>query len=701
MQRTSFKSSVRSSAEVAPIRDKLPGTAGGAADFLFIGDGDTAQDLDVWQRTCKDCNLVSESLVADDCHGTNDAEYLQSALAKVLTLRRQGRLGARTQIVILLHGRAVNGEYILSALSKGQRVFQVKAEPLLSGLRQILSEDQREAASTLIHLASCEAGNWRLPLAKTRGHTFLYMGKKAGLTEMAVDTINQVIKAWSRQAPGKQPPSRAQIEMLWSEAKAHCGENIAWIEYRKIHKHKAIDALSDPNSLTGQDPAKRRRVVYAKLGHGSLSSLQKALGAHPRQTIKQRYLEGTAPLHIAAGSHEHVGPKLDYLVETLGEDLDEVDGDGQSALHIVVETGNVDAALALVLQGADVLQADDAGFLPLHIAAQSRTHPKLLIEALLLGDPGAQVDRPGAAGRSPLQWAVEAGSFEAVAALLMCGARPDFEDSEGLSALDLAQALPAGETRTRIESLLQQFGQKINQLNSKGQTALHEVAAQGSVQDMRMLISSGASPYRRDKDGQFPLHYFASQSRGCKLEKLKLLLSSGPGVNEIDIHGNTALHMAATAGNRQAVMALLDLGADPNQPSKFGTLPIHLAAKEVVDLLLAAMKSHQADPQQVAARPRPPSLRLNRIAASSQDTSELRALLDLPGALIRRDAQGLTALAAAVLNGNGRAARYLLSNHDLPDIRLSDGISLLQHARAAQREDMVELLLEFGADPDW
>jgi ankyrin repeat protein len=701
MQRTGPKNAVRSSGEVALIRDKLPGTAAKAVDFLFIGGGDTAADLDVWQRTCGDCDLVADNLLTDDCNGSNDAERLQSLLAKVLTMRQQGRVDRRTQIVILLHGKVVNGEFFLSALDNGQRKFQVKAELLLSGLREILSEDPRAAASILIHLACCHAGKLRLPLAKTKGHTFLYMGKKPGLTEMAIDTISQVIKAWSRELRGEQPPSRMQVEMLWSEAKAHAGENVAWIEYRKMHKHKAIDALSDKSSASGVDPSKRRRVVYAKLNHGSLTSLQAALGEHPRKAIKQRYLEGTPPLHIAAQSDRQAKLKLDYLVESLGEDVDEVDEDGQSSLHCAAEADGFDAALALVLQGANVLQADDDGFLPLHSAAQCRGHPKLLIEALLLGDPDQQVDRPGPSGRSALQMAVKAGGYEAVATLLMCGASPDFEDPEGLSAHDLAQTLPTGETRTSIEGLLQQFGLEINALDSDGSTRLHAQVARGNAQDLRMLLSSGASPYRRDKDGRFPLHRVASHSKRDTVKKLELLLKSGPGVNETDLVGNTPLHMAATVGNRQAVVALLALGADPNQPNKYGMLPIHMAAKDMVDLILPAMRSYQADPQRANARPPAPSLRLHRIAATSQDISEMRALLDLPGALVRCDAQGHTALAAAVLNGNDVAARYLLGENDSPDVRLSDGLSLLQHARAAHREDMVELLLEFDANPDW
>ena len=77
-----------------------------------------------------------------------------------------------------------------------------------------------------------------------------------------------------------------------------------------------------------------------------------------------------------------------------------------------------------------------------------------------------------------------------------------------------------------------------------------------------------------------------------RLELARLLLTAGADVNAKNKWGSTPLHAAAREGHTEAVRLLLEAGADVNAENEDGETPLHWAAWEghtdVVRLLLAA-----------------------------------------------------------------------------------------------------------------
>jgi|GEM_PF-6185294 len=108
-------------------------------------------------------------------------------------------------------------------------------------------------------------------------------------------------------------------------------------------------------------------------------------------------------------------------------------------------------------------------------------------------------------------------------------------------------------------------------------------AQTGAIEAIRLLLTIGADPNARAKNGSLPLHLAATRGH---VEVVNLLLDHGAGINDL-CHGFSALYVAVgcfsvkedkrkpTESRRQEIVhILLERGADPNN----GDLPLHCAA---------------------------------------------------------------------------------------------------------------------------
>ena len=70
---------------------------------------------------------------------------------------------------------------------------------------------------------------------------------------------------------------------------------------------------------------------------------------------------------------------------------------------------------------------------------------------------------------------------------------------------------------------------------------------------------------------------------------VNILLNAGADPNIILSNGLTILHCAVIASDTENIKQLLDSGADPNKPNKFGESPLSWATRQdVVQLLLSS-----------------------------------------------------------------------------------------------------------------
>jgi ankyrin repeat protein len=118
-----------------------------------------------------------------------------------------------------------------------------------------------------------------------------------------------------------------------------------------------------------------------------------------------------------------------------------------------------------------------------------------------------------------------------------------------------------------------------------------EAATVGDLDRLRSLLDEDPELVRaRSVDDGTALHFAAFFNQP---EAAKLLIERGSDVEAVaSTFGNVRpLHSAVAASNTQAVLALLEAGADPNARQERGFTPLHGAAqngdREAVDALLA------------------------------------------------------------------------------------------------------------------
>ena len=81
---------------------------------------------------------------------------------------------------------------------------------------------------------------------------------------------------------------------------------------------------------------------------------------------------------------------------------------------------------------------------------------------------------------------------------------------------------------------------------------------------------------------------------------VRLLVQRGHRVGARDQAGNTPLHLAAEAGNKEAARVLVHSGAPSQERNSAGLTPLHVAAKQghagVAAVLLGGLASGAVDP---------------------------------------------------------------------------------------------------------
>jgi ankyrin repeat protein len=266
-----------------------------------------------------------------------------------------------------------------------------------------------------------------------------------------------------------------------------------------------------------------------------------------------------------------------------GADVNAAMGDGMTALHWAAKKGDVELAQMLLYAGANVKAMTRLGnFTPIIMAAE--TGNAKLIELLLKA--GADAKSATTNGTTPLMLAAVAGRADAVKLLLDAGADPNAtESARGETALmfaanynrvDAIKALLAGgakfDVTTKVvdlASLTQPgFG---GGGGGQGQGAQGAQAGQGG-----QARGPGGPAGQGGQAAQAAQGQGGGQGGGGRRGAAPARGPDIPGVtrqfrfNELVAAqgGLTPLLFAARQGHIEAATALLDAGADINEPSK-------------------------------------------------------------------------------------------------------------------------------------
>ncbi|XP_043096547.1 ankyrin repeat domain-containing protein 31 isoform X2 [Puntigrus tetrazona] len=123
----------------------------------------------------------------------------------------------------------------------------------------------------------------------------------------------------------------------------------------------------------------------------------------------------------------------------------------------------------------------------------------------------------------------------------------------------------------------------IHRQNHFGETKLHLAVMKGDIQDVKDLITVGASVNIQDYAGWTPLHEAVQRN---KYDMTESLLEAGAKVNCRGDNGITPLHDAIECQYHKIVDLLLKYGADPLLKSDRGMTPIDMTTEKSMYVLV-------------------------------------------------------------------------------------------------------------------
>lgn len=423
----------------------------------------------------------------------------------------------------------------------------------------------------------------------------------------------------------------------------------------------------------------------------------------------------------------------------LNEDVNSVNSQGQTALHIAAAKDLADIAAVLLARGADVDKADANGLSPLHLAVVSGSSKVLPV----LAQYGASLFSVDKQGRSVLQTALQqnpdlipmlvtknnigsrdkagntvlhlaaAQGLEGLTdVLIQRGADESARNAAGLTALDEAlqfpQSLPHAKVAWKLvrdgapqpkEQAVSYFwfaaqANNPGQIFESGQSALHYAAGSGHGGVLKLLVGLGAKVDVQDLPGNTPLHRAVENG---DLDASAFLLDHGADVNAKDFNSNSALHLALTSRNAlETANFLLARGAVPNVKNTFGNTPLHMVvALNLPPQLVRSLAAKGADIN--ARNKQGNSPLLDAVIEANQPL--ISVLLELGGNPFAGNNVDQSPLGESVKAGV-ESLGWLISKKN-KDLRDDDGNTALHRTvQLGHYPEAIAYLLSIGSNPN-
>lgn len=365
-------------------------------------------------------------------------------------------------------------------------------------------------------------------------------------------------------------------------------------------------------------------------------------------------------------------------------------------------------AMALTLQGSD-LDINDTCQLATHLicSGHHKNNPSILaLWMLWMGVPTFGPNSNGALTACLIEPHVPHNP-EVLQLLLMSGLVPiatlsDVDPGVGVSAVKLQQA--------SVKMTLDRGLSVSNAGSLDGQSLLAKAAHEGSANMTKLLLSRGSDPLARDHQGQTAI---TLASRQGHVHIISVLLdwvkSQRPQtavqmMEHVDNEGWTALRSAAWGGHASVVRLLLDAGADVDGSDNEGRTALRAAAWGGHEEIVLTLLNYGAKVDKADIKGRTPLI----AAAYMGHYEAVEILLDHKAEVDLADGDGRTALSVAALcvptvagvKSYGEVASLLLDRGADPGHRDHDGMTPLLLAAYEGHDNVVELLLEAGADVD-
>jgi len=252
----------------------------------------------------------------------------------------------------------------------------------------------------------------------------------------------------------------------------------------------------------------------------------------------------------------------------------------------------------------------------------------------------------------------------------------------------------------------------VNAADADGSTALHWASYRDDVESADLLIRAGAKVNTANDLGVTPLWPASENGSSAMVRKL---LEAGANPNAALLAGETPLMVGARSGNPEVVEQLLDKGANPNAHGSRGQTALMWAVAQKHPDVVKVLLAHHADIQlrsdvwtDVMAVPPHGYLGYNKaiphggetalmFAARVGDLDSAKLLVAAGSHVNDTDAWGVSATVLAAHSGFRDLVEFLLDKGADPNLAAA-GFTALHEAIMRRDEKMVTALLDHGAN---
>ena len=434
---------------------------------------------------------------------------------------------------------------------------------------------------------------------------------------------------------------------------AHGYSSILAAVYGNCSKQTLKEIITHKADLDSQNNEGRTALALACV-YRQQDSVKILLEAPSNPNIADKY--GYTSLHAAV-----IGGCSKKIIQSIidhGGDVNATDNWHGTALWRACDKSNADAINVLLKAGADTnIALGDSGSTCL-MQAVVKNCSKQVLQAIIAR--GADVNATDKRNGTALLIACAKSNTDAINILLTAGADTSIAlDDRGNNCL--MKAVSNDCSNEDLQALIE-HGADVNATNKWNKTALRIACAKGNSDAVNVLLKAGADSYIV-KDGCTCL--ISAVDNYCSKEVLQAIIDHGADVNATNKWNDTALLMACSERNADAINVLLNAGADTN-----------IALDE--------------------------SGRTCLMQAVYKDCSKevLKAIIDHGADVNAADKQNRTALWIGCYKSNIDAINVLLKAGADTNIALDDssGICLMYAANKECSKEVLQVIIEHGAD---
>ncbi|KAM9198587.1 transient receptor potential cation channel subfamily A member 1 [Dugong dugon] len=244
----------------------------------------------------------------------------------------------------------------------------------------------------------------------------------------------------------------------------------------------------------------------------------------------------------------------------------------------------------------------------------------------------------------------------------------------------------------------------LNLMDNYGNTPLHWATEKNQVESVKFLLRRGANPNLRNNSMMAPLHVAV---QCCHDEVVKVLTEHrSTNINLGGENGNTAVIIACSKDNSEALQILFSKGAKPCIPNKWGCFPIHQAvfsgAKKCMEIVLKYGEEHGHSRQchiNFVDKGKHSPLHM---AVQSGDLEMIKMCLDNGAKIDLQEKGKCTALHFAATQGAMEIVKLMISFYsgDSDIVNAVDGNqeTLLHRVSLFDHYELADYLISMGAD---